>query len=83
MVATSRSRKKQAQSKREAVTHEVQEALPQPAECKTEQKEVNGDPSTSKPVRIYADGGFHLRRSFRTSLQGGVKISFTDRVNIA
>lgn len=83
MVAASRSKKKQVQSKREAVTHEVQEALPQPAEHKTEQKEVTEDPGTSKPVRIYADGEFHFRRSSITSLQGGVKISFADRGKIA
>ena len=69
MVAASRSKKKQAQSRREAVTNEEQEAVPQAAEPKTEQQEVTEDPSSSKPVRIYADGGFHFGRSSSTSLE--------------
>ena len=69
MVATSRSKKRQAQSRRETVTNEEQEAVPQAAEPKAEQEEVEEDAGTSKPVRIYADGGFHFRRSSSTSLE--------------
>lgn len=69
MVAASRSKKKQAQSRREAVTNEEQEVVPQAAGPKTEQEDVTEDPSSSKPVRIYADGGSHFRRSSSTSLE--------------
>lgn len=59
MVA-SRTKKKQVQSKRDAVTDERQEAMPQAADPVTEQEEVKENPSTSRPVRIYADGGFYF-----------------------
>ena len=69
VVAASRSKKKQVQSKRDAVTDERQEAMPQAADPVIEQEEVKEDPSTSRPVRIYADGGFCFRRSSNTSLE--------------
>ena len=62
MVAASRSRKKQAQTKKEAVTQDAEKAMPQAAEPAIERNEEAEEPSTSKPVRIYADGGFHFGR---------------------
>ena len=60
MVAASRSKKKQVQPKRDAVTNEKEEAMPEATNPLTEQEQVKEDPSTSKPVRIYADGGLIL-----------------------
>ena len=56
MVASSKSRKKQAQCGKGAARKESQEALLQSVEAAAEQSTVKDDPSTSKPVRIYADG---------------------------
>ncbi len=62
MVVASRSRKKQAQSKKEAVIQDAEEAMPQAAEPATERNEKAEEPSASRPVRIYADGGSQFGR---------------------
>ena len=56
MVASSRGRKKQVQHKKKVVEKEIQEDLPQAAEPQAEESAVKSEPSTSKSVRIYADG---------------------------
>ena len=56
MVASSRGRKKQVQQKKKAVEKEIQEDRPQAAEPSAEDSAVKEEPSTSKSVRIYADG---------------------------
>lgn len=56
MVAASKGKKKQAQRKTGAVKEEAEEAMPQAAEPAHEDSAVKEEASTSKPVRIYADG---------------------------
>ena len=49
------------QPKKKAVEKEVQEDLPQAAESQAEDSAVKKEPSTSKSVRIYADGTSVIR----------------------
>ena len=56
MVTSSKSRRKQAQCGKGAARKESQGAVLQSVEAAAEQSAVKDDPSTSKPVRIYADG---------------------------
>ena len=57
MVAASRTRGKKAQSRKGAETDESLEAMPQATQPVTQQENAGEEASTSKPVRIYADGG--------------------------